>query len=250
MSSKLNGAVLRLTNLSKSFGGLKAVSNLSMAVEQGQCFGLIGPNGAGKTTVMNLITGYLDPTGGSVEFDGQVVTRLNPAQRAHRGIGRTFQIVQPFPEMSVLDNVMTSALFSRNGRSRSMRQARDFCHDPLARVGLAGRTDVLAGHLTLGEKKRLELARVLATEPKLILLDEVMGGLSSGEVESIVSVLSDIKQSRSVTIVLVEHLVDVISHLADHVFVLNFGRELYQGKPEDVLSHADVIEAYLGKPLD
>jgi branched-chain amino acid transport system ATP-binding protein len=163
-------------------------------------------------------------------------------------MGRTFQITQPFAEMTVLENVMTGALFSAKGRNRSIAQAREFCREPLKMVGLANQADVLAGSLTLGAKKKLELARVLATEPKLMLLDEVMGGLTRGETEEIADVLEHIKASRLTTIIMVEHLVHIVTRLCDHVLVLNFGSELFQGHPDDVVEHPEVIHAYLGKP--
>jgi branched-chain amino acid transport system ATP-binding protein len=232
------------------FGGLRAIDNVSLSVKAGQCYGIIGANGAGKTTLLNVITGYQAPTNGVVEFDGRPVTGKPPYQLAALGMGRTFQIVQPFGEMTVLENVMTGALFSTNGRKRTTVQAREFCREPLEMVGLADQAHVMAGSLTLGAKKKLELARVLATEPKLMLLDEVMGGLTHAEVDDIIGVLERIKQSGRTTIVMVEHLVHVITQLCEHVFVLNFGRELFQGYPNDVIEHPEVIHAYLGKPVD
>jgi branched-chain amino acid transport system ATP-binding protein len=241
--------VLKLNNVSKVFGGLRAIDNVSLTVQQGQCYGIIGANGAGKTTLLNVITGYYAPTTGSVEFTGRSVTGKPPYALAKLGMGRTFQITQPFAEMSVLENVMTGALYSSNGRKRKISEAREFCYEPLSLVGLADQAHLLAGVLTLGAKKKLELARVLATEPRLMLLDEVMGGLTRGEVEDIVGVLDRIRSSQVTAIVMVEHLVHVITQLCDHVFVLNFGRELFQGRPEQVIAHPEVVEAYLGKPI-
>ena len=241
--------VLEVDGLTMAFGGLKAVDGLSLAVRANQCFGIIGANGAGKTTLLNLLTGYLKPTAGSIRLDGDDVTQRRPSALARAGIGRTFQITQPFAEMTVAENVMTGALFSRNGRTRSLAQARDFCQGPLTTVGLAAQADVPAGALTLGAKKKLELARVLATEPRVMLLDEVMGGLTGGEVDDITNVLEGIKNSGTVTIVMVEHLVHVITYLSDHVAVLDFGRLLFQGRPEAVIDHPDVIRAYLGAPV-
>jgi branched-chain amino acid transport system ATP-binding protein len=242
--------MLAVKDVSMVFGGLRAIDNVSLSVKAGQCYGIIGANGAGKTTLLNVITGYQAPTNGVVEFDGRPVTGKPPYQLAALGMGRTFQIVQPFGEMTVLENVMTGALFSTNGRKRTTVQAREFCREPLEMVGLADQAHVMAGSLTLGAKKKLELARVLATEPKLMLLDEVMGGLTHAEVDDIIGVLERIKQSGRTTIVMVEHLVHVITQLCEHVFVLNFGRELFQGYPNDVIEHPEVIHAYLGKPVD
>lgn len=240
--------ILVANDISMVFGGLRAIDQVSFSVKRGQCFGIIGANGAGKTTLLNIVTGYQKPTAGSIEFSGELVTGQPPYQLAYRGMGRTFQIVQPFAEMTVLENVVTGALYSRNGRRRSIAKARAFCHGTLEIVGLATQADTMAGALTLGAKKKLELARVLATEPSLLLLDEVMGGLTRSEIEDVIDVLKRIKASGT-TIVMVEHLVHVITYLCDYVFVLDFGRELFQGSPEDVVSHPEVIQAYLGKPL-
>lgn len=240
--------MLAINRVSKSFGGLKAIDDVSLRVEAGQFLGIIGANGAGKTTLLNLVTGYLPPTSGTIEFEGQPIHRLPPYRVAHRGIGRTFQITQPFAEMSVLDNVMTGALFSRNGARRSLRDARAMCDEPLRLVGLTGEAGLPAGALTLGGKKKLELARVLATEPKLLLLDEVMGGLTRAEIDDLMASLRRI-HAAGTTVVMIEHLVHVILDLCDHVFVLNFGRELFRGTPDDVVAHPEVVEAYLGKPL-
>ncbi len=242
--------MLAVKNVSMVFGGLRAIDNVSLEVKAGRCYGIIGANGAGKTTLLNIITGYQAATSGTVEFDGQSVTGKLPYQLAALGMGRTFQIVQPFAEMTVLENVMTGALFSANGRSRTTALAREFCQDPLKLVGLADQAHVMAGSLTLGAKKKLELARVLATEPKLMLLDEVMAGLTHAEVDDIIGALERIKQFGNTTIVMVEHLVHVITQLCEHVFVLNFGRELFQGNPNDVIEHPEVIHAYLGKPIE
>jgi branched-chain amino acid transport system ATP-binding protein len=242
-------SLLVVDGVSKAFGGLKAVDQLSLSVAPGQLYGIIGANGAGKTTLLNLITGYAKPSSGRVVFDGADVTGLPPYRLAERGMSRTFQITQPFAEMTVLENVMVGALFSRNGRRRSLAEARARCAQSLEMVGLADHADSLAGSLTLGGKKKLELARVLAADPKLMLLDEVMGGLTRGEIDDIVGVLERIAGPET-TIVMVEHLVHVVTYLCDHVMVLDFGKELFQGAPDQVIEHPEVIQAYLGKPVD
>jgi branched-chain amino acid transport system ATP-binding protein len=242
-------SLLVIEGVSKSFGGLKAVDALSLTVAPGQLYGIIGANGAGKTTLLNLITGYDKPTTGRIRFDGADVTGLPPYRLAARGMARTFQITQPFAEMTVLENVMVGALFSRAGRKRSIAEARARCARPLELVGLTDQAGSLAGALTLGGKKKLELARVLAAEPKLMLLDEVMGGLTRAEIDDIVGVLERIAGAET-TIVMVEHLVQVVTYLCDHVMVLDFGRELFQGTPDDVIAHPEVIQAYLGKPME
>jgi branched-chain amino acid transport system ATP-binding protein len=240
--------VLRVTNAAKSFGGIRAIADLSFEVRQGQFFGVIGANGAGKTTLLNLITGYTQLSSGTIEFEGESIGGLAPYRIAHRGIGRTFQITQPFAEMTVRDNVVTGALFSRRGARRSVKEARAMSEEPLRLVGLTEQAELPAGVLTLGGKKKLELARVLATEPKLILLDEVMGGLTWGEIEDVMATLRRI-HAAGATIMMIEHVIHVILNLCDHVFVLNFGRELFRGTPQDVIKHPEVIEAYLGNPM-
>lgn len=240
--------MLKLTNVSKSFGGLKAISDLTFDVQPNQFFGIIGANGAGKTTLLNLITGYMQPSKGRIEFESKQIHGLPPYRVAHCGIGRTFQVTQPFAEMSVVDNIMTGALFSKRGARRSLKEARALCDEPLQLVGLAEQAHLLAGVLTLGARKKLELARVLATEPRLLLLDEVMGGLTPHEIDDLVETLRRV-HAAGTTIVMIEHVLHAIVSLSDQVLVLNFGRELFRGTPDDVMKHPDVITAYLGEPL-
>lgn len=240
--------MLKIRELNKNFGGLMAIKNLNLDLEKGQLLGVIGPNGAGKTTLLNLVTGYLTPTSGTVSLENQNITGLKPFEICHLGVARTFQVVQPFTEMTVMENVVTGALFS-NKKSISIETARKRCIDPLRKVGLLEKQDQLAGALTLGEKKKLELARALATNPNLLFLDEVMAGLTRGEVEEMMDVLTEVSRS-GVTILMIEHLVHVILALADRVFVLDFGEELFQGSPDEVMSHPEVIESYLGRPLE
>lgn len=240
--------MLEVRGLCKNFGGLEAIKNLNMDLAEGQLLGVIGPNGAGKTTLLNLITGYLMPTAGTVALKNEEITGLKPFQVCHAGIARTFQVVQPFTEMTVMENVITGALFSQK-KSISVEEAREHCAEPLRKVGLLGKQDQLAGALTLGEQKKLEFARALATTPRILFLDEVMAGLTRGEVEEMMEMLADVNRS-GVTILMIEHLVHVILQLADWVFVLNFGEELFQGTSDDVMSHPEVIESYLGRPLE
>jgi branched-chain amino acid transport system ATP-binding protein len=239
--------MLEIENVTKRFGGLLAVNDLTMTVKKDQFLGVIGPNGAGKTTLLNVITGYFRPTLGKITFDGERIDGKKPYEICRLGIARTFQVVQPFPEMSVLDNAMTGALFSRDGMT--IRKARDRAMEALEMVDIAHQADVMAGALTLGAKKKLELARALATKPRLLLLDEVMAGSPQGDIDELMKLLQRI-HANGVTILMIEHLVHVIIALAQHVFVLNFGQELFQGKPDDVISHPEVIESYLGKPLE
>ena len=237
-------SMLDVRNLTRNFGGLVATDNLSFTVKRHQFLGVIGPNGAGKTTLLNLITGYLRPSRGAITLDGKRIDGLPPYETCRLGIGRTFQVVQPFTEMSVADNVMTGALFAR-GTDAKIDEARERIRRPLELVGLARKAELPAGSLTLGEKKRLELARALATEPKLLLLDEVMAGSTHREVVELMQVLRDI-HAAGTTILMIEHLVHVIVDLAQHVVVLNFGRKLAEGTPEEIVANPAVIETYLG----
>ena len=240
--------MLEIRDLSKSFGGLKAVADLSASIAKGEFVGIIGPNGAGKTTLMDLVTGYTRPTSGDVRFEGSSIVGLAPYQLSRLGIGRTFQVVRPFSEMSVEDNVMTGALFSAS-RTNSLVKARQEAERPMELTGLIAKRNMHAGALTLGEKKKLELARALATQPRLLLLDEVMGGVTRSEVDDLMVVLQRIHAS-GVTIVMIEHLVEVIVAMSQRVVVLNFGRKLFEGTPKEVVEHPEVIESYLGRPLE
>lgn len=240
--------LLELRGVGKTFGGLKAVNDLSMSVSKGEFVGVIGPNGAGKTTMMNLVTGYFRPSSGDILFEGRSIAGRPPFRLCHLGIARTFQVVQPFLEMTVEDNVVTGALFSSERRA-DLAAARHAAERPLRLTGLYDKRHFLAGALTLGEKKKLELARALATDPTLLLLDEVMGGVSRHDIEDLLVVLRRI-HADGVTIVMIEHLVEVILALAQHVVVLNFGEKLFEGTPHDVVAHPAVIESYLGRPLE
>ncbi|HYG91757.1 MAG TPA: ABC transporter ATP-binding protein [Azospirillum sp.] len=240
--------MLEIRGLSKNFGGLMAVAEFDLSVGRNEFLGIIGPNGAGKTTMLNLITGYLAPSGGSILLEGKPIHGLRPYQICHLGVGRTFQVVRPFAEMTVLDNIMTGALFA-DEKPVSIAEARARSQHPLSVVGLAHKADLPASALTLGEKKKLELARALATRPRLLLLDEVMAGLTRSEIDDLLPVLKRIHAS-GVTIMMIEHLVHVILELSQRVMVLNFGRKLCEGPPEEVVRNPAVIESYLGKPLE
>jgi branched-chain amino acid transport system ATP-binding protein len=240
--------MLEVTDLSRRFEGLRAVDNLSFSVEPGTFVGVIGPNGAGKTTLLNVVTGFLSPTSGQIHFDNRPIHGLAPYQICRLGIARTFQIVRPFGEMTVEDNVATGILFSSSNRV-SVRQARALSEEAIDLVGLTDKRQWLAGVLTMGEKKRLELARALATRPKLLLLDEVMGGLPQEDVDNLIEVLRRVN-SHGMTIVMVEHVIHAVIALTDRIVVLHFGRKLIEGTPDEVVSDPEVIECYLGQPLE
>ncbi|TAK09543.1 MAG: ABC transporter ATP-binding protein [Candidatus Manganitrophaceae bacterium] len=229
--------------ITKSFGGLAAVKEVSFTVTPGETLGLIGPNGAGKTTLFHLITGFIRPDRGEVRCDGESLVGRRPSAICKRfGITRTFQIVRPLAHLTVLENVLVGALC----RTRSIRAATPGALSALERVGLADRAGDLAGSLPIGQRKKLEIARALATRPQLLLLDEVMGGLHSHEIEGVIALLKELKQ-EGLTLIVVEHVMKAILALSDRIVVLNFGEKIAEGIPSEVVSHPEVIRAYLGE---
>ncbi|WP_291271699.1 ABC transporter ATP-binding protein [Geothrix sp.] len=235
-------AILEIKSVSKFFGGLAANSNVSFAVEEGMIMGLIGPNGAGKTTLFNCITGYYPPSKGEVVFDGRRMNGLQPDKVCKLGMVRTWQKVRPLAKLSVVDNVMVGAL----ARTSSLRTAREVAMEQLKVVRMEHRADFLAGGLPIGERKKLEVARALATQPKLLLLDEVMGGLNPAESEEIIQLILDIKQ-HGLTQMVIEHDMKAIMRISDRIVVLTSGEKLTEGTPQEVVSNQDVIDAYLGE---
>lgn len=229
--------------ISKSFSGLRAVADVSFEVERGSITALIGPNGAGKTTVFNLISGVYRPDSGHVEFDGRSLASLRPDQICRAGVGRTFQIAKPFGDLSVADNVAIGAL----NATRSVREARTRTRDILDLLELGEEADKPAHSLTLPGRKRLEVARALATRPKILLLDEVMAGLRPTETDRMVEVLRDLNRNTGLTILLIEHVMRAVMALSGRVVVLNHGKTLCVGTPQEVVNDPRVLECYLGE---
>ncbi|MFN2138592.1 MAG: ABC transporter ATP-binding protein [Candidatus Promineifilaceae bacterium] len=238
--------ILQIEGLSKQFGGLQALKDVTFDLPEGQILGLIGPNGAGKTTLFNCISGVYKPTEGRVLFGGEDITGMKTYDIAHKGMARTHQIVRPLEELTVLENVMVGACFGQH--DYSLRAASDIADEVLAFVGLADRAEQLAGSLNVGQKKRLEMARALAAQPFLLLLDEVLAGLNPSEISQMVEIVKAIRGDRAITIIMIEHVMHAVMNVSDRIVVLDYGQQLAEGTPEEVAENAKVIEAYLGDP--
>jgi branched-chain amino acid transport system ATP-binding protein len=234
--------ILQSHDLVKSFGGVTAINHLSLEVEKGTVFGIIGPNGSGKTTFFNLVTGMYPVTSGKVTFNDRNITGLRPHQIAQLGIGRTFQIPAPFTKMTVLENVMVSTFI----RTSSLRESRKMAWEILERVRLDEKGNTLVANVTLEDRKRLELARSLGTCPTLLLLDEVMAGLTPSEVKGAIELIRSLRTGE-LTIIVVEHIMDVILSLCDRILVLDYGEKIAEDVPDKVVNNPDVIKAYLGE---
>lgn len=235
-------SVLRLVNLNKSFGALVVADSVTMDVMRDEALGIIGPNGAGKSTLFNLIAGNISADSGSIEFNGADVTSTPTMQRTKAGIGRTFQIPQPFENMTVFENLLAAAAF---GQDRPEAQLVDECAEILEKTGLLTQANLPAGKLSLLERKRLELSRALATRPELLLLDEIAGGLTEAECQSLVGTIRDI-HARGVTIVWIEHVLHALTSVVERLVVLDFGRIIASGAPNKVMMMDEVREIYLG----
>ncbi len=234
--------LLEIRELSKAFGSVIVANNLSLSVEEGSALGIIGPNGAGKSSLFNLIGGELTPDNGTIRLDGQNITHTPPPGRCRAGIGRSYQIPQPFDTLTVFENVMVGASY---GLGRREPRVADHCGDILERTGLLGIANRVAGSLTLQERKRLEMARALATQPRLLLLDEIAGGLTDAECMELVQTISDI-HAEGVTIVWIEHVVHALLAAVSRLVVLNFGSLIADGVPESVMTSREVQEIYTG----
>ncbi len=234
--------LLSVEAVSKRFRGLVAVDGVSFRVPAGDIFAVIGPNGAGKTTLFNMIAGVLAADDGTIAFDGRRIDGLPPDAVCRCGIGRTFQLVRPFPNLTVEDNVIVGALLRRPDVAEAKRHA----DRVLARLDLLGKRSLVASTLTLPDRKRLEVARALATEPKLLLLDEVMAGLRPTETDRMVQILSDLNRETGLTILLIEHVMRAVMALADHVLVLHHGAAIAEGTPDAVVRDPAVVKSYLG----
>ena len=239
-------SLLAVNNISKSFRGLKAVSDASFEITEGSINALIGPNGAGKTTIFNMVAGVFPPDSGSISFQGKPIHGLRPDQICAAGIGPTFQIVKPFAGLSVLDNVMVGGFL----RERSAQAARKVALEILDKLQLGAKRDLPASSLTLPDRKRLEVARALATRPRLLLLDEVMAGLRPTECDQMVEAFRELNRSDGLTIMLIEHVMRAVMALAQHIGVLHHGEVIARGTPQEIVRNPQVLECYLGEETE
>ena len=234
--------ILEVAGISKTFGSLKVIDGFDFNLAEGEALGIIGPNGAGKSTLFNLITGSLQPNSGSISFEGADITQIPAYRRCRLGIGRSYQIPHPFGGMTVFENLLVGAAF---GKNQTEVQSYDECARILDLTGLLEKSNVLAGQLTLLERKRLELARALATSPKALLLDEIAGGLTEPEIQELIQTIRIIR-SENISVIWIEHIVHALMSVVDRLIVINFGKKLEDGDPETVIKSPEVQEVYMG----
>ena len=237
---------LELADITKFFGGLGVLSDISFGVGEREIVGLIGPNGAGKTTLFNVITGIYRPNRGSIQFGGRELVGLKPHQICRAGIARTFQLVRLFPTMTVLENVLVGAVHSQRNAKRAQAEEAMEC---LKLLNLLGAKDTLSTHLTYSDRRLVEIARAIAARPGLALLDEPLAGLNPAETEKVMGIIQRVRESRGISILWIEHKIDAVFNLCDRVVVLDYGKKLAEGRPDEVASDQRVVEAYLGEPI-
>jgi branched-chain amino acid transport system ATP-binding protein len=234
--------ILQFNHVTKAFGGLKAIADVSFSIDQGEIVGLIGPNGAGKTTIFNLASGFTPPTSGNIFFKEHRINRLPSDQICKLGLCRTFQVVKPFGDMNALDNIMVGSLL----HTANIEKAQEEAMEILSALGLTGVKDQMGKNLTIADRKRLEIARALATRPSLILLDEVMAGLTSVETMEVVEMIRQIR-GKNITVLLIEHIMQAVMSLSDRIIVIHHGQKISEGDPKTVANDEQVIKAYLGE---
>ena len=239
--------ILEISDLTMAFGGVRAVQQFDLFLEEGGVHGLIGPNGAGKTTITNLVTGALPKTSGRVFLRGEDISGLKPFEIARKGLARTFQVVKPLQGMTVAENVLVGALFGRDGRKRDVASATARTEEILSQVGLEKKKDFPVGAITLPDLKRMEFARVLAMEPEVVFLDEVMAGLNPVEVSEAGELVKRLRTEKNLTIVYIEHIMKAVMDISDRIIVLHHGEKISEGTPKEVVNDQRVVEAYLGK---
>jgi branched-chain amino acid transport system ATP-binding protein len=243
---KNDGMILEVSNLSKNFGGLQVLRDVSFQMLNGEILGLIGPNGAGKTTLFNVVTGMYSPSAGRIHFKGEGILGMRPDQICRRGVARTFQLVRIFPTMTALENVLVGAIYGGNCRGE---KALDEALDCLDLFNLMDVKDIVSADLTYSDRKLVEIARAVASRPGLVLLDEPLSGLNPAETEKIMAVIRIIRDTRGISIIWIEHKTDAIFNLCDRVVVLDYGEKIAEGCPEEVAANRKVVEAYIGEPL-
>jgi branched-chain amino acid transport system ATP-binding protein len=238
--------LLEISNLSKHFGGLQVLQDVSFTLNEGEILGLIGPNGAGKSTMFNVITGVYRPNGGAILFQGKSLVGLKPHRVCRRGVARTFQLVRICPTMTVLENVLVGAIY---GRSSGRKKALDEALECLELLNLSEVKDTISAHLTYSDRRLIEIARAIAARPGLALLDEPLAGLNPAETEKIMDVIQNIRKTRGISIIWIEHKMDAVFNLCDRIVVLDYGKKIAEGESKEIATNKKVVEAYLGEPL-